>query len=37
MIATPIVLEVDYESIGKELEEALERLNDRWAADLESS
>ncbi len=37
VIATPNVVVMDYESIRNELEEALNRLNDRWAADLESS
>lgn len=37
VIATPNVVGVDYESICGDLGEALNRLNDRWAADLESS
>jgi len=37
LIATPNVVGIGFEAIREELADALSRMNDRWAAELESS
>jgi ribonuclease P protein component len=37
VIATPNVVALEFEAVREELRDALTRMNQRWAADLESS